>query len=130
MMSVRWVKTDIAVASVDLIYVRSSHGLGWSNLWRLSAQDRWDSSIRKKLQLNTKSHLLLFWRASCDRCGTSGVACGRSVAVADAAGTIYGKRFRGLVAKRGRESTSSRSTRKRASRFYLVTTWTNPPKAC
>jgi hypothetical protein len=56
MTSVRWVKADIAVASVDLIYVRSSHGWGWSNLWSLSAQDRWASFTRKKLELNTKSH--------------------------------------------------------------------------
>jgi hypothetical protein len=31
-------------------------GRGWSNLWRDEGADRWDSFIRKKLELNTKSH--------------------------------------------------------------------------
>src|SRR5258705_12914433 len=30
-------------------------GGGWSNLWSLSAQDRWSWFIRKKLKLNPKS---------------------------------------------------------------------------
>jgi hypothetical protein len=34
-----------------------AHGGGWSNLWRLSAPDRWAWFIRKKLELNTKSPL-------------------------------------------------------------------------
>src|ERR1700730_12566841 len=73
MMSVRWVKADIAVASVDLIYVRSSHGWGWSNLWRLSAKDRWSCFIRKKLELNGKSPLRYGWQKRISRSDRIGV---------------------------------------------------------
>jgi len=52
------VKSDIAIASVEIWFgqkrlwtmsecVRSSLGWGWSNLWSLSARDRWSSFTRK-----------------------------------------------------------------------------------
>ncbi len=34
-------------------------GGGWSILWRNEDADRWASFIRKKLELNTKSHFAM-----------------------------------------------------------------------
>src|SRR6266446_9529929 len=47
MMSVHWVKADMRASQ--------AHGGGWSNLWRLSAPDRWGSFTRKKFDLKAKS---------------------------------------------------------------------------
>src|SRR5260370_33977758 len=60
MMSVHWAKADIRLRASGSDFdprVRpvKAHGGGWSNLWRLSAPDRWAWFIRKKLKLNPKS---------------------------------------------------------------------------
>ncbi len=73
-MSVHWVKADIAVASVEIRFWPASApaqapGGGWSNLWRLSAPDRWGCFIRKKLELNTKSHFAILRRQICGKVG-------------------------------------------------------------
>src|SRR6266446_7843045 len=47
MMSVHWVKADMRASQ--------AHGGGWSNLWRLSAPDRWGSFTRKKFDLKATS---------------------------------------------------------------------------
>ena len=66
-MSVHWVKADLAVASVEILFDRRVRPLkpgggGWLNLCRLKAPDRWASLIRKKLELNTKSHFAMIGR--------------------------------------------------------------------
>src|SRR5258708_3280006 len=62
-MSVHWAKADIRLRASGSDFdprVRpvKAHGGGWSNLWRLSAPDRWASFIRKKFGINTKSPLV------------------------------------------------------------------------
>src|SRR6266852_5807097 len=60
MMSVHWVEADMRLRASRSDFdprvrlLKPTVG-GWSNLWRLSAPDRWDSFTRKKLELNTKS---------------------------------------------------------------------------
>ena len=58
-MSVHWAKADIRLrASGSDFDPRArpvkAHGGGWSNLWRLSAPDRW--FVRNIFELNPKSH--------------------------------------------------------------------------
>src|SRR5258708_2833144 len=72
MMSVHWAKADIRLRASGSDFdprVRpvKANGGGWSNLWRLSAPDRWAWFRRANLELNTKSHLVSW--AHCD--GTS-----------------------------------------------------------
>src|SRR5229473_3564979 len=63
MTSVHWVKADIRLRASRSDFdprVRplKPAGGGWSNHCRLSAPDRWAWFVRKKLELNTKSHLI------------------------------------------------------------------------
>jgi hypothetical protein len=69
MISVHWVKADIAVASVEIL-TRSAYdhkrvrplkppGGGWPNLWSLSTQDRWDWFRRKIFSFFKKKNPLV-----------------------------------------------------------------------
>src|SRR5436309_212478 len=70
MMSVNWAKADIRLRASGSDFdpsTSASPRWGWSNLWRLPAPDRWASFVRKKLELNTKSHFAILRRQVCGK---------------------------------------------------------------
>jgi len=82
----------------------------------------------QKIAIKYKKPLVIVLAPVAIAAGTSGVACRRSVAVAGAAGTVHSKKFLGLVAKRAVNQLKPITAK--ASIAVLLTTWTNPPKAC